>query len=268
MCGTCGCNQDSHTAGTAGTHHEHAHAHSHSHHKVLNIGRKILSKNDALANNLRQRFAEHGVYVVNLVSSPGSGKTELLYRTLKKLGENYNSVALTGDLATENDARRLSQSGVPVKQVLTGTLCHLEANMIENEIADWGLADIDFLFIENVGNLVCPGNFDLGEDLRVMLIATTEGEDKPVKYPVLAHSADVVIISKMDLADAVECRVDLLEKNIAEVCAHAPVFKVSARNGTGLDEWLACLRERALAKQSGGQIQSRSVVQERDGLTV
>ena len=270
MCGTCGCNQESHTAGTVGNHHEHAHIHSHphSHNEVLNIGRKILNKNDALAENLRQRLAEHGVYVVNLVSSPGSGKTELLHRVLSELGENYSSVALTGDLATENDARHLAQSGAPVKQILTGTLCHLEANMIENAIADWDLTDVDFLFIENVGNLVCPGNFDLGEDLRVMLIATTEGEDKPIKYPALAHTADAVIISKMDLADVVECRVDLLEKNITEVCADVPVFKVSARNGSGLNEWLAFLRERAKAKQSKGQLLSRSVMQEQDGLTV
>jgi hydrogenase nickel incorporation protein HypB len=212
--------------------------------RILDVRKKILNKNDELAHDLRAQFAANSVFVANLVSSPGSGKTELLRRTMIALGDTYTTAAVTGDLATENDAVRLAQSGAPTKQILTGTMCHLEADMVANAIGNWDMADFDFLFIENVGNLVCPGDFDLGEDIRVMLVATTEGEDKPLKYPTLINTADVVIINKMDIAEAVECDVPLLERNIHEVRPGAEVFKVSAKTGAGIDEWVNYLRMR------------------------
>jgi hydrogenase nickel incorporation protein HypB len=216
--------------------------------RVIDIKKKILGKNDQMAQDLRDEFARNGVFVANLVSSPGAGKTELLRTTMAELSKTHRPAAVTGDLATENDAARLLESGAPAKQILTGTMCHLEVDMVENAIREWDLAELDFLFIENVGNLVCPGDFDLGEDLRVMLIATTEGEDKPLKYPTLISTCDVVIINKMDIAEAVECDVALLERNIHEIRPGAPIFKISAKRGTGLDEWLKFLRARFAQK--------------------
>ena len=216
--------------------------------RILDIRKKILDKNDQLAQGLRQEFAVHDVFVANLVSGPGSGKTELLSRTLSDLSGDYRPAAVTGDLATENDAIRLSESGVPARQILTGTMCHLEVDMVQDAISGWNLDDLDFLFIENVGNLVCPGDFDLGEDVRVLLIATTEGEDKPLKYPTLINTADVVVINKMDLAEAVECDVALLERNIQEVRPGVAIFKLSAKTGSGMDAWLAYLRARFAEK--------------------
>jgi hydrogenase nickel incorporation protein HypB len=212
--------------------------------RIIDVKKKILGKNDQMAQDLRAEFGRHGVFVANLVSSPGAGKTELLRATMAELRKTHTPAAVTGDLATENDAARLAESGALAKQILTGTMCHLEVDMVQNAIADWDLAAIDFLFIENVGNLVCPGDFDLGEDLRVMLIATTEGEDKPLKYPTLISTCDVVVINKMDIAAVVECDVELLERNIHEVRPGVPIFKTSAKKGDGLDEWHSFLRTR------------------------
>ena len=153
---------------------------------------------------LRDAFSRARVFVVSLVSSPGSGKTAFLEKTLTLLRPHFRVAALVGDLATENDAARLARSQAPVKQITTGTLCHLEAAMVQNALEGWDTGDLDFLFIENVGNLVCPSSYDLGEDLRLVLLSVTEGEDKPLKYPTIFNSADVAIITKMDLATAVE----------------------------------------------------------------
>jgi hydrogenase nickel incorporation protein HypB len=217
--------------------------------RILEVRRNILEKNDQLAAMLRSSFAQHGVLAVNFVSGPGAGKTELLQRTLVELGKTQRCAAVTGDLATANDAARLAQSGAPARQILTGTMCHLEAGMVAEAIAEWDLADLDYLLIENVGNLVCPGDFDLGEDLRVLLLSTTEGEDKPLKYPTLINTADVVLINKLDLAAAVECDIDLLEANIRQVRPGAAVFKLSAKTGAGFEPWLAFLRSHRQAKQ-------------------
>ena len=220
--------------------------------RIVEVRKNILEKNDQLAHDLRSSFAQHGVLAVNFVSGPGAGKTELLRRTLAELGKTQRCAAVTGDLATANDAARLAQSGAPAKQILTGTMCHLEADMVGEAIADWSLDELDYLLIENVGNLVCPGDFDLGEDLRVLLLSTTEGEDKPLKYPTLINTVDVVIINKLDLAAAVECDVDLLEANIRQVRPGAGIFKVSAKTGAGFEPWLAYLRAQWQAKQAGG----------------
>ena len=168
--------------------------------RLVEVRKNVLKQNDVVARGLRGRFRAAGVFVVSLVSSPGSGKTAFLEKTLTLLRPNYRVAALVGDLATENDAVRLARSQAPVKQITTGTLCHLEAAMVDKALEEWDLNQLDYLFIENVGNLVCPSSYDLGEDLRLVLISVTEGEDKPLKYPTIFHSADVVIVTKTDLA--------------------------------------------------------------------
>lgn len=209
--------------------------------RIVEIRQNVLKKNDYLARELRERFREAGVYVVNLVSSPGTGKTSLLRETLLCLGERYRVAALVGDLATENDALRLRESGADVRQITTGTVCHLEAEMIGRALEGWNLAALDFLFIENVGNLVCPASYDLGENQRVVLFSVTEGEDKPLKYPTIVNSADVAVLTKIDLAEAVEFQRDRFYEGLQEVRPGLPVLEVSVRTGEGLPAWLSHL---------------------------
>jgi len=209
--------------------------------RLVEIRQNVLKQNDIVARELRQRFHEAGVYVVSLVSSPGSGKTAFLEKTLTLMRPNYRVAALVGDLATENDAVRLARSQAPVRQITTGTLCHLEAAMIRNALDGWDLGQLDFLFIENVGNLVCPSSYDVGEDLRVVLLSVTEGEDKPLKYPTIFNTADLAVLTKMDLAEAVEFDAAAAEDNIQRVRPGMPLLKVSTKNGTGMDEWLEFL---------------------------
>jgi hydrogenase nickel incorporation protein HypB len=206
--------------------------------RIVEVRRNVLKQNDLVAHDLRQRFRAAGVCVVSLVSGPGSGKTTFLEKTLALLRENCRVAALVGDLATENDAARLSRSGAPVKQITTGTLCHLEAAMIQSAIEEWNPGRLDYLFIENVGNLVCPSSYDLGEDLRLVLLSVTEGEDKPLKYPTIFHSADVAIVTKIDLAKAVEFEWETLRHNIEAVRPGMKTIQVSAKTGRGMDEWL------------------------------
>ncbi|HKD35392.1 MAG TPA: hydrogenase nickel incorporation protein HypB [Pirellulales bacterium] len=217
--------------------------------RIVQVRERILKHNDELARGMRRDFAAAGVFVVNLVSGPGAGKTELLTRTLSALLPDYRCAAVVGDLATENDARRLATSGAPVKQILTGTMCHLEADMVRQAIAGWDLAELDFLFIENVGNLVCPSSWDLGEDLRVLLFAVTEGEDKPLKYPTLIHTADIVVVNKMDLAAAVGFDLEAAMNNIQAARPGVETLRVSARSGMGLEQWLAYLKHRFAEKR-------------------
>jgi hydrogenase nickel incorporation protein HypB len=170
--------------------------------RMVEVRKNVLKQNDVVARALRERFRDEGILAVSLVSSPGSGKTTFLEKTLTLLRPHYRVAALVGDLATENDAQRLARSGAPVKQITTGTLCHLEASMIQKALDGWDVGKLDFLFVENVGNLVCPSSYDLGEDLRLVLLSVTEGEDKPLKYPAIFNSAEVAVITKMDLASA------------------------------------------------------------------
>jgi hydrogenase nickel incorporation protein HypB len=212
--------------------------------RLIEVRKNVLKQNDLTARALRERFRAAGVFVVSLVSSPGSGKTMFLEKTLTLLREQCRVAALVGDLATENDAVRLARSQAPVKQITTGTLCHLEAAMVQNALQEWDLNRLDFLFIENVGNLVCPSSYDLGENLRLVLISVTEGEDKPLKYPTIFNSADVAVVSKMDLAAAVEFDWQAAYGNIQAVRPGMPVFKLSAKNGQGMDDYLSFLRKR------------------------
>jgi hydrogenase nickel incorporation protein HypB len=212
--------------------------------RILEIRRGVLEKNDLLAGDLRQRFNAAGVMVVNLVSSPGTGKTAFLEHTLRLLREaGARPAALVGDLATDNDAQRLARSGAPVRQIVTGGNCHLEADMISHHLADWGLDldGLDYLFIENVGNLVCPASYDLGEHLRVVLLAVTEGEDKPLKYPTLFNSADVAVFTKIDLAAAVEFDRAAARAAIEAVRPGMTILETSAKTGEGMTTWLETL---------------------------
>jgi hydrogenase nickel incorporation protein HypB len=216
--------------------------------RLIEVRKNVLKQNDVVARNLRERFRAAGVFVVSLVSSPGSGKTAFLEKTLTLLRKNYRVAAVVGDLATENDALRLARSQAPVKQITTGTLCHLEAAMVEKALEGWDLNQLDFLFIENVGNLVCPSSYDLGEDLRLVLISVTEGEDKPLKYPTIFNSADIAIVTKMDLAEAVEFDSQAAYHNIQAVRPAMPVFQLSSKTGEGMTEYLEMLEARSAAR--------------------
>jgi len=206
--------------------------------RMLEVRKNVLKQNDVIARALRDRFRAQGILAVSLVSSPGAGKTTFLEKTLTLLKTHFRVATLVGDLATENDALRLARSGVPVKQITTGTLCHLEAAMVERALEDWNLGQLDILFVENVGNLVCPASYDLGEDLRIVLLSVTEGEDKPLKYPTIFNSADVAVITKIDLAAAVEFDERAANANIQAVRPGMQVFKVSAKTNEGMDDCL------------------------------
>lgn len=212
--------------------------------RLVEVRKNVLKQNDLIARALRERFREAGVLAASLVSGPGSGKTEFLEKTLTLLHPRCRVAALVGDLATENDSARLARSRAAVKQILTGTVCHLEAAMVQNALEGWDLHDLDFLFIENVGNLVCPSSYDLGEDLRFVLLSVTEGEDKPLKYPTIFNSADVAVITKSDLAAAVEFDEALARRNIQAVRPGMEVFKVSAKTGEGMNAYLEYLGHR------------------------
>jgi hydrogenase nickel incorporation protein HypB len=217
-----------------------------SHPRLIEIRKNVLKHNDVVARALRERFRAAGVFVVSLVSSPGSGKTAFLEKTLRELCPHYRLAALVGDLATDNDALRLARSGAPVKQITTGTVCHLEAAMIERSLDQWDLARLDFLFIENVGNLVCPSSYDLGENLRLVLMSVTEGEDKPLKYPTIFNSADVAVVTKNDLAEAVDFQWKIAFNNIQAVRPGMPVFKLSTKSGEGMGQYLEYLAARRM----------------------
>jgi hydrogenase nickel incorporation protein HypB len=213
--------------------------------RMLEVRKNVLKQNDVIARTLRERFREQGTFVVSLVSSPGAGKTAFLEKTLTLLHPHYRVAALVGDLATENDALRLARSHAPVKQITTGTLCHLEAAMVDRALSGWDIGELDFLFIENVGNLVCPSSYDLGENLRLVLLSVTEGEDKPLKYPTIFNSADIAVITKMDLAEAVEFDEEAMKANIQAVRPGMRHFTVSAKTGAGLKEYMRFLTTRS-----------------------
>ncbi|HEY4328371.1 MAG TPA: hydrogenase nickel incorporation protein HypB [Phycisphaerae bacterium] len=209
--------------------------------RLVQVRQNILKHNDIVARELRQFFSDAGTFVVSLVSSPGAGKTAFLEKMLSQMRRHYNVAALVGDLATDNDARRLARSLAPVKQIITGTVCHLEAQMVRDALEGWITPGLNLLFIENVGNLVCPASYDLGENLRLVLMSVTEGEDKPLKYPTIFNTADAAIITKMDLAQATEFDLEAARRNIHAVRPGMEIFEVSAKSGHGLaslQEWL------------------------------
>ena len=268
MCGHCGCtptkgnkaHDHHHEHGHSHEHghhhdHDHDHGHSHDHHghdddrRVVELSTSIMAKNDNFAQWNRGFFAAKGIAVLNIVSSPGSGKTAILERTLRDLGKSLKLGVIVGDLATDNDAKRLRQHGVEAVQITTGTACHLDAHMVQHAMEDLSLNGLNVLFVENVGNLVCPATFDLGEDVRVVVTSVTEGEDKPLKYPPIFHNADLVLLNKIDLAAAVDFRREAALENLHIASPKAKVLEVSAKTGTGMDAWYDFVRGVATSKR-------------------
>ncbi len=210
----------------------------------LPLERKVLSENDRIAANLRARFAEHNILCLNLISSPGSGKTSLLERTLESFDRRERVAVLTGDIQTENDAKRLARFGFPVKQITTGGTCHLDARMIEKALLDWRMEDIDLLLIENVGNLVCPSSYDLGEAAKVVVLSVTEGEDKPLKYPSIFFKSALLILNKIDLLPYVPFDIAAAEENSRQVHREMEIVRISCQTREGMTEWLAWLNRK------------------------
>ena len=203
------------------------------------LERKVLNENDRIAQGLRERYLRHGVFCVNLISSPGSGKTTLLERTLEGFAASRKVAVLTGDIQTDNDARRLARFGFPVRQISSGGACHLDARMVERALEGWRTEDLDILFVENVGNLVCPTSYDLGEEARVVVLSVTEGEDKPLKYPATFHHADLMVLNKIDLLPYVPFQAALARENARRVQPEIEIIDVSCTTGEGLDQWRA-----------------------------
>ncbi len=210
--------------------------------RIVTVRQNILKANDEQAARNRLLFARHGLRVLNLASSPGAGKTALLERTLTDLGGSVRLAVAVGDLATENDAIRLRQHGVQAEQIVTGTVCHLDAAMIGNVLPRFDLGNLDVLLLENVGNLVCPASYDLGESARAVLLSVTEGEDKPLKYPTIFNTADVVVVTKMDIAAAVGYDRALALENIDRARPGVKVLEVSSRSGQGMEAWYDFVR--------------------------
>ena len=207
------------------------------------LERKVLNENDRIAAGLRERFRERGVFCLNLISPPGSGKTSLLERTLEGFDKSRRVAVLTGDIQTDNDARRLARFGFPVRQITTGGACHLDARMVERALTDIA-EDYQILFLENVGNLVCPTSYDLGEDARAVVLSVTEGEDKPLKYPATFHHADLMVLNKIDLLPYVPFQIELAREYARRVQPDIEIVDVSCTSGEGLDRWRAWLEAR------------------------
>jgi hydrogenase nickel incorporation protein HypB len=260
MCKECGCGLSGGDVKIGAHEHEHGHAHGHGHdhphghehgtaheqhhqhrRQSLTLNRSLMEKNDRLAERNRGFFRAKKLLVLNVVSSPGSGKTTFIRETAARLGASLRVGVIVGDLATDNDAARLRTAGIPVVQITTGTVCHLDADMVSKAAAQLDLDKLDVLVIENVGNLVCPADYDLGEDLRVVLLSTTEGEDKPLKYPPMFHSAQVAVVTKSDLASAAGFDRQQALANLHRVSHHAEVFELSAKTGEGMKAWLEYL---------------------------
>jgi hydrogenase nickel incorporation protein HypB len=258
MCTTCGCGADDHHHDHDHDHdhhhdHDHNHGHDHSHNhshsetaaaKTISVETDILAKNNRLARENRNLFFRKGVFVLNLVSSPGSGKTTILERTLREKKEKFRFAVIEGDQQTDNDAVRIAATGVPVKQVNTGAGCHLDAHMVCHAVEAFDLDGLDVLLIENVGNLVCPASFDLGENHKVVVLSVTEGEDKPLKYPAMFHNADVMLLNKVDLLPHVDFDAAKCKEMARRVNPDILIFDVSSKTGEGMDAWYEWLASR------------------------
>jgi hydrogenase nickel incorporation protein HypB len=251
MCTTCGCGPEELHHDHGHGHHHHDHDHEHDHGKEAGAGGKkitietdILARNNSLAAGNRALFASKGIFVLNLVSSPGSGKTTLLEKTLRDLSATTRSAVIEGDQQTDNDAMRIAATGVPVRQINTGAGCHLDAHMVGHAAQEFDLDNLDLLLIENVGNLVCPASFDLGENHKVVVLSVTEGEDKPLKYPQMFHAADVMLLNKTDLLPHLDFDVEKCLEMARRVSPGIIIFQVSAKSGAGMDDWYGWLAKR------------------------
>ncbi|MBI9060506.1 MAG: hydrogenase nickel incorporation protein HypB [Marinilabiliaceae bacterium] len=238
MCDTCGCGSEQEaTTGKSGEPIHH-HPHDHPHQHVVEVNKNLLHDNDLMAERNRGYFEAKNILAINLVSSPGSGKTTLLEKTISALNKELSFYVIAGDQQTSNDANRIQQTGAQVMQVNTGTGCHLDANMVHNALKKLNPPDQAMVMIENVGNLVCPALFDLGEAYRMVMVSVTEGEDKPLKYPHMFASAHICIINKTDLLPHLSFDIDQLRENIKQVNHHLEVFELSTQTGEGLKPWL------------------------------
>ncbi len=220
----------------------------------ITVGANILEVNDQLAEENRQIFQKRGVYVVNIMSAPGAGKTSVLEETIKRIRDKCRLGVIEGDLMTTLDSERMETLGVPAYQITTGTVCHLDARMIHNALHRFSLDGLELLFIENVGNLVCPAEFNLGEELKVMVYSTVEGAEKPKKYPVMFHEAAAVLLNKIDLLPYSGVSLEELQGNVLDVSPEAEIFPMSCRTGEGVDDWVDWLVQRvAKAKEMRGE---------------
>ncbi len=217
--------------------------------KRVELERKVISENEKLAQANRRRYAKEGTFVLNLVSSPGSGKTMLIEETARRLKDDLRMLVLTGDIMTENDARRVARHGVDAVQITTGGACHLDAKMVDDKLAPYKGRPYDLVIVENVGNLVCPSSYDLGEDLKVLLIAAGEGDDKPLKYPPMVAASEVLVVNKIDLVDYVDSDPDTIVGNARKIRPDLTAFKVSCKTGEGIEEWIAWLKSKLAEKQ-------------------
>ena len=252
MCITCGCepHHHDHHHDHKNDHHHHGHDHHDHHHHDKSAGGRIaietdiLAKNNRLADGNRRLFADKGIFALNLVSSPGSGKTTILERTLRDLSGHIRSAVIEGDQQTDNDARRIAATGVAVKQINTGAGCHLDAHMVGHALEELPVDALDILFIENVGNLVCPAAFDLGEAHKVAVLSVTEGEDKPLKYPQMFHAASVMLLNKIDLLPYLDFDVEKCLEMARRVSPGIRIFQLSARTGEGMADWYEWLKQK------------------------
>lgn len=244
MCIDCGCVERTDEA-------QHNHDHDHDHGvKTIQVGENLLAKNDRLAAANRIRFTDLGLLTLNLVSSPGSGKTTLLETTLRDLQQEIRFAVLEGDQQTANDADRIAATGVPAHQINTGAGCHLDAHMVGHGVDHFDLNNLDVLMIENVGNLVCPAAFDLGEDYKVAVLSITEGEDKPLKYPEMFRAAELVIVNKLDLLPYLDFDLDRCRDYIRQVNPKARILELSCKSGDGMNDWYTWLRDQITSKRA------------------
>jgi hydrogenase nickel incorporation protein HypB len=249
MCDTCGCNVthgNAHLVQPGGKFSK-----TESGHEAVSVLRNLLHANDHTAHHNRQHFDRHGVLAVNLMSSPGAGKTSLLEASIKALRDEFSIAVIEGDLETENDASRIRRHGVTAIQITTGSACHLDAHMVHDALHELDLSGLDLVFIENVGNLVCPASFDLGQHRDVVLLSVPEGDDKPAKYPVMFRAAELLLLSKCDLLPVLDdFQPENARRNLQALANAAPVIELSAKTGAGMEAWLQWLRTEHAALQS------------------
>lgn len=242
MCTTCGCGTDE--AKLDGV--VHAHTHAHNGLRIVDIEQSILNKNQSYADSVRLKFKEKNIFALNLVSSPGAGKTSLLVATIKKLNDNHQCAVIEGDQQTSHDADKIKAAGAEAIQINTGKGCHLDAHMVEHALDKLDLSDKEIVFIENVGNLVCPSAFDLGEAHKVVILSTTEGEDKPLKYPDMFDAADLMIINKIDLLPYLDFNLDLCKEYALRINPNLKIIELSVKTGEGMESWFSVLRNASL----------------------
>ena len=215
----------------------------------ISVVRDILEANDRIAQQNRDLFNENNLLVINLMSSPGAGKTSLLERSITALKKDLRIGVIEGDIQSSQDAERIAQTGIPVVQINTGGACHLDGNMIRDTFGEFSFKDLDLLVVENVGNLVCPAEFKVGEDFKAMILSVTEGDDKPAKYPLMFHESSVLLINKIDLLPYVDCSVEKIKEDALKINPGLSIFEISCKTGDGLEDWYNWVRERARDKE-------------------